>query len=327
MKAVLCSRYGPPEVLQIKEVDKPVPKDTEVCIKIHATTVTVADFRVRSFTIPPSFWLPARLMLGITKPRRPILGVELAGEIESVGKDVTHFKKGDQVFAATLMHMGAYAEYICLPADGPIACKPSNCTYAEAAAIPVGARTALHYFRKANIQSGQKVLVYGASGSVGTYAVQLARYFGAEVTGVCSGANAALVYSLGATQVLDYTQPDFMQKLESYDVILVAIDKLPFAVCHAALKENGVYLNVTAPLKSLHMHWVSLTTHKKIYVGENSSETAEDLTFLKTLIEANMLKPVIDRSYPLEDIVEAHRYVEKGHKKGNVVIMVGKENE
>lgn len=320
MKAVICTKYGPPEVLQIKEIEKPVPQDNEVLIKIHATTVTVADFRIRSFTIPPSFWLPARIALGIRKPKKPILGVELAGQIESVGKDVTSFKKGDQVFAATLAGFGAYAAYKCLPEDGPIAIKPAKITYEEAAAIPIGARTALHYFRKGEIKSGQKVLIYGASGSVGTYAVQLAKYFGTEVTGVCSSANLALVKSLGADKVIDYTEADYIKKLGMYDIIFLAVDKCPFSVCNKSLDKKGVYLNVTAPVKSLQMIWTSMTSKKKIIVGESPPELAEDLIFLKGLVEAGTLKPVIDRSYTLDQIVEAHRYVDKGHKKGNVVI-------
>lgn len=327
MKAVICTKYGSPEVLQIKDVEKPIPKNDEILVKIHATTVTAADIRVRSFTIPPSFWLPARIALGLRKPKKSILGVELAGEIESVGKDVKLFKKGDQVFAATLTDFGAYAEYKCLPEDGPVAIKPANITYQEAAALPIGARTALHYLKKGNIKSGQKVLIYGASGSVGTYAVQLAKYFGAEVTGVCSSTNLDLVKSLGADKVIDYTEGDYTgrrttKKLEMYDVIFLAVDKCPFSVCNKCLNKEGVYLNVTSPVKSLPMLWTSMTSKKKIIMGENSPESAEALIFLKGMVEAGSLKPVIDRSYTLDQIVEAHRYVDKGHKKGNVVITV-----
>lgn len=322
MKAILCTQYGPPEVLQIREVDQPVPGDNEVLIRIRATTVTAADFRVRSFTIPLAFRIPARLMLGFRKPRNPILGVELAGEIERTGKSVTRFKQGDQVFACTLMGFGAYAEYICLPEDGVLALKPANSTYEAAAALPVGTRTALHYLRKGKVRSGQKVLIYGASGSVGTYAVQLARHFGAEVTGVCSGANLEMVKALGADHVIDYTTPSFMRQLEQYDVIFVAVDKFPFAICNQLLNPDGVYLNVTAPVRSLRMLWTSVTTRKTIIVGHNPPEKAEDLVFIKELVEAGALRAVIDKSYPFEEMVAAHRYVDQGHKKGNVVILV-----
>jgi NADPH:quinone reductase-like Zn-dependent oxidoreductase len=322
MKAIICTKYGPPEVLKIKEVEKPVPKDNEVLVKVRATTVTVADFRIRSFTIPPSFWLPARLMLGIRKPKKSILGVELAGEVESVGKDVKFFKKNDQVFAATLLSFGAYAEYKCLPEDGPIALMPTNITYEEAAAIPIGARTALYFLRKGEVKRGQKILIYGASGSVGTYAVQIAKYLGAEVTGVCSSANLALVKSLGADKVIDYTEPDFARKLEIYDVILEAVDKCPFSICNKSLSKKGIYLNATGPVKNFQQIWASIASGKKIIVGGAPPETADDLVFLKKLVEDGIVKPVIDRKYSFEQIVDAHRYVDGGHKKGNVVITI-----
>jgi len=322
MKAIVCTGYGPPEVLQIKEVEKPVQKDNEILVKIYSTTVTVADFRIRSFTIPPAYWLPARLTLGLRKPKKPILGVELAGEVESVGKDVKRFKKGDQVFAATLTDFGSYAEYKCLREDGPVAIKPANTTYAEAAAIPIGARTALHFLKKGNIKRGQKVLIYGASGSVGTYAVQLARYFGAIVTGVCSSTNLELVKSLGADKVIDYTEKDFTKKLELYDIIFLASGKCPFPVLIKSLDKEGVYLDVTGPVKTLQMMWTSMTGKQKTVVGGNPPESAEALIFLKGLVETGNLRPVIDRSYTLDQIVEAHRYVDKGHKKGNVTVTV-----
>src|SRR5215216_747773 len=323
MRAVVYEKYGSPDVLELREVAKPTPKDNEVLVKIYATTVSAGDCRARSFTVPPAFWLPARISLGLRKPKKAILGLELAGEIESVGKDVKRLKKGDQVFAATLIGAGAYAQYKCLPEDAAIAMKPSNLTYEEAAALPIGARTALHFLRKANLQPGQKVLVYGASGSVGTYAVQLARYFGAEVTGICSTRNVELVRSLGADQVIDYTAEDFSTKGETYDVIFEAVDKSSFSACMRALKKEGTYLNVTVPLPTIQMLWTKMTSSKKLFLGESPPEKAEDLFFIKELVEAGKLKPVIDRSYPLEQIVEAHRYVDKGHKKGNVVITVG----
>ena len=323
MKAIVYTKYGPPDVLQLKEVEKPTPKNNEILVKIKATTVTVADIRSRSFTVPPAFWLPARIALGFRQPKKEILGMELAGEVESVGKDVKLFKKGDQVFAASLVGFGAYAEYKCLPENGPVTLKPSNVTFEEAAAIPIGARTALHFLRKANIQSGQKVLVYGASGSVGTYAVQIAKFFGANVIGVCSNTNLELVKSLGADQVVDYTAEDFSSIGETYDVIFEAVDKSSFKACMKSLKEDGTYINITEPLTSAQMLWTKLTTSKKIILSQNSPETPEALNFLKDLVEAGKLKVVIDRYYAFEEIVEAHRYVEKGHKKGNVVITVG----
>jgi NADPH:quinone reductase-like Zn-dependent oxidoreductase len=320
MKAVVCTRYGPPEVLQVTTLERPVPGNKEVLIKVHATTVAIADYRIRSFTIPPSFWIPARLALGLTKPRRPILGVELAGEVEAIGKDVTKFKKGDAVFASTLRDFGAYAEYKCVNENNAIALKPAGTSFGEAAAIPIGGRTALFALRKAGVMRGQKVFIYGASGSVGTYAIQIAKHMGADVTAVCSSSNAPLVKSLGADTVLDYAAPDFHRKLGKYDVVFVAIDKLPFSTCLSILTDEGVYLNITEPLKSLPMIWASITTKKKIYVGIDPPESAEHLDDLKKLVEHGVVKPVIDRRYPLAQIVEAHRYVDTGRKKGNVII-------
>lgn len=323
MKAIECTKYGPPEVLRIAEIEKPLPKDKEVLVKIYATTVTAADYRVRSFNVPKLFWLPARLMLGIIKPRKSILGMELSGEIEAIGKEVKLFKKGDKVFAATLQSFGAYAEYICLNENGPIALKPSGLNYEEAAAVPIGARTAFHYLKKiAKIKPDQKVLIYGASGSVGTYAVQLAKYFGAEVTGVCSTANLEMVKSLGADKVIAYTKNNFTEAFETYDIIFVTVDKCPFTACKNALDKNGVYLNIGRPIPSLQMIWAAVTSDIKVVVGKNAPETAEALFILKCIIEQGKLKPIIDRNYSLDQIVEAHRYVDKGHKKGNVVISI-----
>jgi NADPH:quinone reductase-like Zn-dependent oxidoreductase len=322
MKAIIYTHYGPPEVLRLANVEKPVPRDDEVLIRVRATTVSVADFRCRSFTVPLSFWIPARLALGVLRPRRQILGGELAGDIEDTGKDVTRFKKGDRVFAATVMRSGTYAEYACLPESGAIARMPATMTYEEAAAMPIGARAALHFLRKANIQHGQKVLVYGASGSGGTFAVQLAKFFGAGVTGVCGPTNLELVRSLGADDGLDYTKDDLGARGEVYDVIFVAVDKVSFADCMKALKRGGTYLNASTPVRTLRMRWAARTSGKTIVTGEHPSETAADLDFLRDLVEKGALRSVIDRRYPLEQVVEAHRYVGRGHKKGNVIITI-----
>ena len=328
MKAMIYEKYGAPNVLHLKEVAKPTPKDNEVLVKVVATSVTAGDSRMRSFTVPLSFWLPARIALGWRTPKNSILGMELAGRVEAIGKNVTQFKPGDLVFASTLEHgFGAYAEYKCFPEDGLLAKHSASLTSAEAVTLPIGARTALYFLREANIQRGQKVLIYGASGSVGTFAVQLAKHFGANVIGVCSTANLELVKSLGADKVIDYTQEDFSQNNALYDVIFDTVGKIPYTTAMRALKEDGTYLQaVSGPAISLRMWWTSLTNRRKT-VGGGPPPTAADLFYLAELVEAGKLKSVIDRQYPLEQISEAHQYVDTGRKKGNVVIIVAQDQE
>ncbi|MFC1978453.1 NAD(P)-dependent alcohol dehydrogenase [Chloroflexota bacterium] len=327
MKAVICTKYGPPEVLEIQEIDKPVPKDNEVLIKIYATTVHIGDTRIRSFTIPFLFKLPFRLGFGIRGPRKKILGMELAGEIEAEGKDVTLFKVGDQVFASTDTAMGAYAEYTCMRQDAMIALKPANMTYEEAAAAPNGAMTAMAMLKKAKIVSEQKILINGASGSVGTCAVQLAKYYGAEVTGVCSTGNVELVKSLGADRVIDYTQEDFTENGDTYDIVFDAVGKSSFSRVKRALKHEGIYLTTVPTLGSiLQKLWTSIVGSKKVALPA-IGQKAEDLIFLRELIEAGHLKVVMDKIYPLDQIVEAHRYVDTGHKKGHVAITVSHDDK
>jgi NADPH:quinone reductase-like Zn-dependent oxidoreductase len=313
MKAIVCTKYGPPEVLQIKEIEKPTPKDNEVCIKIHATSITHSDIIIRGLKVHGGMRFLMGLAIGFSKPRNPILGMILAGEVESTGKAAKRFKKGDQVYGVTIksaMHprLGTYAEYKCLPDDSFIVSKPANATYEESAAVPYGGLIALYFLKKGKIQSGQKILVYGASGSIGTSIVQLAKYFGAKVTGVCSTSNVELVKSLGADTVIDYTKEDFTETGELYDVIFDAVpagmtDRTSLKLkCKKALTSNGKYISID---------------------DGRPEFSIEGLILLNELLETGKIKPVIDRCYPLEQIAEAHRYVELGHKKGNVVITVG----
>lgn len=330
MKAVVYTQFGSPEVLHLEEVEKPSPKEDEVLIKVHATSATTGDANARGFThIPPGFGPLPRLMLGITGPRNPIIGADVAGEIEAVGRDVKSFKVGDQVYGIDGDNLRAYAEYVCRLEDGALAIKPSNLSYEEAAAVPFGATTALYFLQeKGKIQSGQQILVNGASGGVGSYAVQLAKYFGAEVTGVCSTGNIELVKSLGADEVIDYTQEDFTKNGQAYDIIFDVVGgEISFSKVRNSLKENGIFLAVAGGLKEgLQMAWTSVVGNKKvIFGGGGSSERKDYLDFLRELIEEGNLRPVVDRIYPLEEIVEAHRYVDAGGKKGNVAISVSHE--
>jgi len=323
MKAIVCAKYGPPDVLQLEEVRQPTPKDNEVLIRIHAATVARGDCELRGLNVPILMGLMMRIAFGFRGPRRKILGQELAGEIESVGSKVKLFRKGDQVFALTGLHLGAYAEYVCLPEDGLVATKPSNMTYVEAAAVPVGGLHAFHFLSRGDIQSGQKVLIIGAGGSIGTFAIQIAKSLGAEVTGVDSTGKLDVVRSIGADHVIDYTREDFTKGGETYDVIFDAVGKGSFSGCVRSLKEDGVYLLGNPGLsQQVRAKWASMTSSKKV-IGGMFSYKSDDLIHLRELIEAGKIRSVIDRRYPLEEIVEGHRYVDTGQKTGNVVITVG----
>jgi len=323
MKAIVYTKYGAPDVLQFKEVAKPTPKNNEVLIRTYAATVVAGDCELRSFKFPIWFWLPFRIYMGLIRPTRaPILGQELAGEIEDVGKDVNLFKKGDQIFAATGVVFGAYAEYTCLPSTCGMAIKPANMTYEQAAAVPTGGLNALHYLRRANIQPGEKVLINGACGNIGSFAVQLAKYFGAEVTGVDSTEKLDMLRSMGADHVIDYTQEDYTKSGKTYDIILDVIANSSFSRSIKSLKQNGRYLLVNPRVLSMIRGlWTSMTSSKQV-IFEFSNYKTEDLVFLKELIEAGMIKSIIDKRYPLEQTAEAHRYVDQGCNKGNVVIIL-----
>jgi NADPH:quinone reductase-like Zn-dependent oxidoreductase len=327
MKAIFVTKYGQPEVLQLKEVEKPTPKENEVLIKVHAATVNATDpvFRKGKPFI-------ARFFTGLTKPKDPIPGNEFAGEIEAVGGDVKRFKSGDQVFGQTDLGSGTHAEYICMPEEGALAIKPANMSYEEAATVPDGALGALVFLRKGDIESANTVLINGASGSVGTFGVQLAKHFGAEVTGVCSTTNVELVKSLGADHVVDYTKEDFTKTGQSYDIIFDAVSKSSFSRCKGSLTQGGVYIFTGPALANLlQALWTAKIGSKKALMAapgmRPASEKAENLVFLKELVEAGKLKSVIDRRYRLGEIVEAHRYVEKGHKKGNVILTFEHNNK
>ena len=328
MKAIIWTRYGPPEVLELRDIEKPVPKDNEILIKIYATTVTAGDCEMRSLKFPIYLNVAMRLWRGFFKPKEnTIMGTELAGEIEAVGVDVKQFKEGDQVFGAAGMGFGANAEYICLPEEpgemeGGVARKPSNMSYEEAATVPFGGRDALHFLRLGNIQSGQRILINGAGGSIGTFAIQLAKHFGAEVTAIDSTAKLDMLRSIGADHVIDYTKEDFTKNGQVYDVIFDVVGTVSFSRSAKSIKPDGTYL-LANPIRGqmLRGPWTRMRSNKKV-IMETASGTIEDLIFLRDLIEAGKLKTIIDRTYPLEQIVEAHRFVEKGGKLGNVVITV-----
>jgi NADPH:quinone reductase-like Zn-dependent oxidoreductase len=332
MKAIVCTKYGPPDVLQLKEVEKPTPKNNEILIKVHATPVSFGDALVRDFKavsprkfhMPFLFWLMGKIYFGFRKPKISILGSEFSGEVESVGKDVKRFSRGDPVFGYRGPRMGAYAEYLCMPENGVVAPRPANMTFEEAASVPYGAIMALNVLRKANLQPGQTILVNGASGGIGPAVVQLARsHFGAKVTGVCSTPRLEYVKSLGAEKVIDYTQEDFVNSGETYDIIVDILGKSSFTRCERSLKPNGRCLFVSFKMKQVfQMLRTSMSGGRKA-ICIVSSEKAEDLAFVKELVEAGKIKTIIDRCYPLEQAADAHRYVEQGHKKGNVVITIG----
>jgi len=327
MKAIICQRYGPPEVLQFKEVEGPTPKENEIRIRVVAATAARGDCELRGLAVPMSLRFMMRIAFGFRGPRRKILGQELAGEIESVGTNVRLFKKGDQVFALTGLHLGAYAEYDCLPEKGLVALKPSNMTFEEAAAVPVGGLHAYHFLSRGDIRSGQKVLIIGAGGCIGTFAVQIAKSFGAEVTGVDVTGKLEVVRSAGADHIIDYTQEDFTKEGEAYDVIFDTVGRSSFSGCIKSLKENGRYLLGNPGLSQQpRARWISFTSSKKVMGGTVSYKT-EDMICLRELIERGKVKSIIDRSYPLEKMVEAHKYVDSGQKKGNVVITVGSAAE
>ncbi len=330
MKAVITTKYGPPEVLEIREVEKPVPKDNEVLIKIYATTVTAGDVEMRSLELPFLYQLVLRLGFGFTKPRNKIPGTELAGEIEAVGKDVKRFKEGDQVFGAAGMNFGTNAEYISLPEEpgemeGGVAIMPENMTFEEAATVPFGGRDSLHFLRLGNIQEGQKILINGAGGSIGTFAIQLAKLSGAEVTAVDSAPKLDMLRSLGADHVVDYTKEDFTESGEVYDVIFDVIGKASFSRSEKSIKQNGTYLLANPVAQMIPALWTRMTSSYNV-IMQTASGTIPDLIYLRELIEDGKLKTIIDRTFPLDQIIEAHRYVGKGGKLGNVVITIEHNN-
>ncbi len=335
MKAIVYSKYGSPDVLQLTDIEKPLPKVNEILIRVHATSVNFGDMMARNykaisprqFNMPFLIWLIAKISFGLNQPKITILGNEFAGEIEAVGSDVKRFLPGDQVFGYSGERMGAYAEYLCLPDNGILAIKPTNMTFEEVAGVPYGALMALSLLRRVNIQPGQKVLINGASGGIGSAAVQIARSLGAEVTGVCSTSKVEFVKSLGADKVIDYTKEDFTQNGETYDLIFDILGRSSFSRCKSSLKLKGIHLFASFKIKQLfQMLWTSRSGGKKVICALGPGNN-DDLNSIKEMIEAGQIKPVVDRCYPLEQIAEAHRYIEQGHKKGNVVILVNHQQQ
>jgi NADPH:quinone reductase-like Zn-dependent oxidoreductase len=327
MKVINCIKYGPPDVLEITNIDKPKPKNNEILIKNYATTVTVADCRVRGFRVPASFWLSARLALGFVKPRQSILGAELSGIIEEVGKDVSKFRVGNEIFATTSHNFGAYSEYICINENDVIALKPKNLSFEQATALPFGGITALHFLKKSKIKTGEKILIFGASGSIGTYAVQLAKYFGAVVTGVCSTPNLELVKNLGADNVIDYTKKDLVDIDEKYDIFFVTVGKGDISKSIKLIKPYGRYMQTVAdPFTEIKVR-VKLFGTKINFIGGTYNANDEEINYIGKLAAEGIIKPVIDKQYSFDEIVSAHEYVEKGHKKGNVVIIINNSNK
>ena len=327
MKSVICTKYGPPEVLKITELNVPSPKDDEVLVEIVASTVTAADYRVRAFKVPLAMWLPARLAMGLTKPNRSVLGAEFSGVITAVGKSINRFRPGDSVLGVSLPNFGSYAQYLSINENRPIVKKPNEINFLEAAAIPIGAKTALYYLTKANIQSGQKIIIYGASGSVGSYAIQLANLKGATVTAVCSKQNFKLVKDLGANYVADYNEADWYTDLKDYDIFFEAVDKCSFSIIRSIIKKKGTYVNITTPFPSVKMLLAKYQKSIKLILAQDFPQTITDLEYLVQLVAENNIKPIIDKVFNLNEIVEAHRYADKGHKKGNVVIKINSDHE
>ena len=320
MRAIICTKYGDGQVLQIQEIEKPVPKSNEVLIRVKATSVTLYDSWSRSATAPPGFGILMRLATGIRKPRQAILGTELSGIVEAVGKDVSLFKNGDKVFAYRGMNLGAYVEYISLPEDSVMAVMPNNMSFEEAAAVQQGALTALYFLRNGDIKKDQRILIFGASGGVGSFAVQIAKYFGLEVTGVCSTSKIDFVKSLGADNIIDYTKEDFTKNGEIYDVILDTIGKTPIGRAQKRLTEKGSYLFTTFGVpKLIRILWLKIRSKKRVFMG-TLEETTEELIFLKELIEAGKIKVVIDKTFSIEQAAEAHQYLDSGNKKGHIII-------